>query len=311
MRGILIDDRGEFWSEAAPILRMSFAPSRSSDGLAAYLVRNLGFCAIDAFGHSCQVRFRPDLTTAETVETVDRWLRSNKYERIALATLGSDRHLELCASTDTAVARIAELIQASGHRRCDNFIARPRDLTTVDQYPAFATLTENWNLLTRQINPAKLSRMVSQMTGGRFVVAAPEPGGERLILQGAGSGYKTLDRKWALEARGAPIEDQADQSYGRWVASGYERVLKEGAPIIEDVDAIVATPEYGRYRIRYTRYMLPYRDDEQTWLLSSSLLDDRIDLRLDRVSENTGVTRMVGAAKPTGQVGEQMAVVHP
>lgn len=287
VRGILIDDHGEYWSENAPILRTSFAPSHSNEGLTAYLIRNLGFVAIDLFGASCQIRFRPSLLTERAVNTIEKWLSANTYQRVALNAFDEKWNLELCGSGQSAIGRIRQIVDQIQDRRVTEFLVAPRSIDALDRYPTFGNVVENWELLARQLSERKLARMVGEMTGGRFIIVAPEPDSGRMILKGAGFGYKTLDRKWALRSRGEPLDEQPDPQYGRWLEASYSEILKRGEPALQDVDAIVSTPHFGRYRLRYTRIVLPCRSTSGDWLLSSSLLDDRVDLRVTEPRNKT------------------------
>ena len=100
------------------------------------------------------------------------------------------------------------------------------------------------------------------------------------MLTDTGNGYTTHGREWAEDTRGTPVELQPDLAYGTWIKTTYESAMRASDPVIQDVDAIVATPEFGRYRLRYKRLILANRNGPEPWLLCSSALDERIDLRL-------------------------------
>ena len=280
MRYLLIDDHGELWSESSDVIRKSFASKLSDDGTSAYLVKNLGFIAVDFFGTSAQIRLRPAILSQAAFETLATWLRENDYQRIALTYYDRDWHFELFPDTARMLHRLLQLVNTLQLSRPSDFIAQSAKLDTLQNYPALRSLIDNWDHLSRELAPESMKRILRQLTRGRYVIVRRNPDSGRLVLVDTGDGYRTHGREWAKDARGTPVEQQPDLAYGTWINSTYEAALRSNEPIVQDVDAIVATPEFGRYRLRYKRLMLANRSSEQPWLLCSSALDERIDLRL-------------------------------
>ncbi len=280
MRLLLIDDHGELWPENSKVLRKSFASKMSRDGISAYLVKNLGFVAVDSFGASAQVRVRPAILTPAAIDTLLAWMRTVHYERIALAYFDTDWRFILVPSVEALAARLDALMTAQAAARPAEFITRASDVATLAHYPALQSLIDNWEKFSRELSDEALARIVRQLTRGRYVIVKRDASNEHLVMSEAGTGYRTMGKDWAMAARGAPVAEQPDAAYGAWLSQCYERALALNEPIVEDVDAIVTTPEYGRYRLRYKRLMLTPRGTNSDCLLCSSVLDDRIDLRV-------------------------------
>src|SRR5690606_12999560 len=115
----------------------------------------------------------------------------------------------------------------------------------------------------------------------RYVVVKHENKAGGLIFQEFGSGLFDKYETWRTCAVGAPVEEQPDRTYGRWVAETYAEAIAADQPQVQDIDAIVRWPHAGRTRLRYRRLLLPLKDsDGGRLLLSASLMDNRVDLRV-------------------------------
>ena len=110
------------------------------------------------------------------------------------------------------------------------------------------------------------------------------PEAPRLLFHEVGdalmfSAYET----WRSCAIGAPIEEQPDRHFGRWVANTYMTAVDDVSPRIEDVDAIMRWPHAGRSRHRYKRVIFPFQaSSEPKLLVGGTIVDDSIDLRIAR-----------------------------
>jgi hypothetical protein len=81
---LLIDDFGELRSDRSEVVRTSFASTYISGRVSNYLVKNLGFAAINFFGSSCEVRLRPAIATDRCLASLMRFLSIRRIERIVL-----------------------------------------------------------------------------------------------------------------------------------------------------------------------------------------------------------------------------------
>ena len=109
-------------------------------------------------------------------------------------------------------------------------------------------------------------------------------GHDKLVFHSFGNELFSDYDTWRTCAVGAPIEEMPDRSYGRLVMPGYYDAMAENAPRVEEVDAIIRWPHYGRSRLRYQRLIVPVQaPGESPLLIGGSILDPRIDLRFGRV----------------------------
>lgn len=281
MHLLLIDDRGELWSETSNVIRTSFASAYADDGFSTYLVKNLGFIAIDIFGNSCQVRVRPALVSQDAFEALIKWLSHNTYDRLALGYFQDDWHLELHATPDLLAHRLLKLINQRQLDRPTDFMAEYRGLEALDDQPELQNLVQNWSKLAGELGSEAASRHLKKLTNGRYMIVTHSRENGRFTISEVGGGYVAYSKNWSREARGIPLERQPDREYGRFAVDGYRKSLEATEPYIDDVDAIITTAKYGRYRVRYRRLIIPgaKTDAGDDVLLSSSVLDERIDLR--------------------------------
>ncbi|MEM9026750.1 MAG: hypothetical protein AAGC70_00105 [Pseudomonadota bacterium] len=279
MSVLLVDDQGGLWPENSRTIRRSFAARASHKDQTPYLVKNLGFVVIDEFGPSAQVRVRPSIVSQSTFETTMAWLATSAYDRVALTYFDLTWHFEIHRNLDLFAHRLLQLINLRQLARPDDFVARPASLDSLSQHPALQSLIENWKTLSSERDDDALTRMIRRLTRGRYVIVRREERTGQLVLAETGGGYRSLGRSWADLAKGTPVACQPDPAYGRWISECYENALRETGATVEDVDAIVSTPKFGRYRLRYKRLMLARSDVPNPWLLCSSVLDETIDLR--------------------------------
>ena len=286
---LLIDDRGEFWGTATISLRKSFGPTWSDEDFSQYVVKNIGFVAINVFGKSCQVRIRPKFVSSHAFASLTEWLSERRFARIVISHFDDDWKLELHPGNPHALRRLAELVSQVQLARPNDFLVRKLPITAAPKIPALHSLFSNWGNLSRSLHSDGLRNMLNQLTSGRYLLVREDAEAGRIMLSDVGKGYFSLDDQWIAKAPGTPIEMQPDRAYGEWVAGSYRSVLQRSMPSVDAVDAIVSQSKYGRYRVRYNRLMLPFNSaDGSKWLLCSSVLDESIDLRTQQAVGEAG-----------------------
>lgn len=138
--------------------------------------------------------------------------------------------------------------------------------------------------MARHLNavvPATIDRDFDNTIGNRYVIVKRDPSNQRVVFHEFGDGMYAKYETWRMCAVGAPIEEQPDRDYGKWVADAYTEALVAQHPMIADIDAIVSWPHAGRARMRYKRVLVPIVSAAGApMLLGGSLLDNRIDLRV-------------------------------
>lgn len=286
---VLIDDLGTIWDGASPRLRTSFGSTACDDDFSTYVVKNLGFIAVHNYGRSCEIRLRPRIVSAAAFSSLADWIGSRKYDRIVTAHFADDWVYGLHANGTVVLAKLDALVATAKRVQPGDYLTRPlrkEELPRTTQlHQALHSLIENWAMLSASIHRDGLKTMVEQTLQGRYTIVDTHVDGS-LRFGEIGGGFLSYNDEWVARSRGVPVEQLEDASYGRWVACGYREALRNGEPILSDVDAIMKTPRLGRARVRYKRVLLPTRSAAKgTWLLTASVLDPTIDLRVDLVEK--------------------------
>ena len=286
MHLLLVDDDGELRSDRSEIVRTSFASAFVNGRVSSYLVKNLGFAAINFFGASCQVRLRPAIVTDRCIESLLRWLSVNKPSRIAFNHFGTDWNLELVGDVAQFETRLRHLVQTQRHTQLSDFMAEVRPAETAHSDPTFQGILDSWNAFGRKAGKATMSRLLHGLTDGRYAIIKHDPMQDSFKIAELGGGYLAFSSRFRTQCRGTELTAQPDAKYGEFVTDAYRRSLERAEPLLENVDAIIDTQDMGRRRIRYRRLVLsrPGMNGEN-WIVSSSVLDPRIDLRQKRAAQ--------------------------
>ena len=280
MSVLLIDDAGIEWPGTSRKLREAFGSPYSGSEFVDYAIANLGFVGIDNYGASCQLRLRPSLISEACWRGVTRWLRRAQSERVVVSSLGAGWSYELIRSTDVALRRIEAMIAQAENARPDDFLSRSPRLDELHPASPLSQIVRNWSSLSAPSGQRVLKQLVLDALGDRYVMVGKAANSERLTFQAFGDGLFAPYETWRTCAVGAPIEEQPDRQYGRWVAASYAEAFKANEPRIADIDAIVRWPHSGRSRMRYKRLIVPLRDSAGLpVLLGGPLFDNQIDLR--------------------------------
>ena len=281
---LLIDDAGLEWPATSRKLREAFGSPYSGSEFVDYAIANLGFVGIDNYGASCQLRLRPSLVSEACWRGVSKWLRRSRSERVVVSWLGSDWSYELIRSSDVALRRVENLITSTTNARPDDFLSRRLGLDEISPLSSLGQIIRNWATLSAPSGQEKLRQLVEATLGNRYVVTEKSNRDGRVVFQEFGTGLFSKYETWRTCAVGAPMEEQPDRVYGRWVASTYEDVLNVREPSVAEVDAVVRWPHAGRMRMRYRRIIIPLNSTtDRPLLMGGSIINSGIDLRVRSV----------------------------
>jgi hypothetical protein len=282
---LLIDDQGEIWRGESRKLRDAFDSPFSGGEFVDYAITNLGFVAVNVYGTSCQVRLRPRFLGDLAREALRRWLRERRVDRVVLSYFTSRWNDELILPQGLE-ARLDELGQSQTCQQ-ENFLMRQLPLENVpatakgNERVPVADIMKCWRQLLDAYDAQDLLRVLRSAFGEQFVIVQRPNGGERVLFSEFGERMYWRQNTWRECAIGAPISEQPDRAFGRWVSQAYSAALVSTAPTYEAVDAIVNWPDAGRTRRRYRRVLLPFPENEAGQLLFCGSVDDRsVDLRV-------------------------------
>lgn len=282
---LLIDDQGEIWRGESRKLRDAFDSPFSGGEFVEYAIKNLGFIAVNVYGASCQVRLRPKFLGDLARETLRRWLHDRRVERIVLSYFDTNWIDELI--TPKALDTRLDALSPTQSDRADDFLLRtlPMDeaprLTISNSPLAIGDIMKSWPTLLNEYETANLLRLLRLAFNENFVIVQRPNGGERLLFSEFGEQMYWRYSTWRECAIGAPISEQPDRAYGRWINDSYNDVLGSVAPSYEAVDAILHWPDIGRARRRYRRILFPFQENQSGRLLfCGSVNDSNVDLRI-------------------------------
>lgn len=281
MSVLLIDDRGEIWDGQSRRLRQAFDSPYSGGEFSDYAVANLGFVALNVYGTSCQIRFRPSIIASDTYRALRDWLRQSCNERIVLTWYDQTWTSELLRAGPNGLKRLEQLIAGGALAKSTDFLSRLLTNAELNPSSPLGALIQNWASLSTPSGQHALMHLLQVTLGNRYAILKHDASSGRMIFHELGEGLFSDYNTWRSCAIGAPMEEQPDREYGRWVAAAYRQAFEKQMPMIAEVDAIVRWPHAGRVRMRYKRVIVPLTGaSDAPKLLGGSLIENRIDLRV-------------------------------
>lgn len=282
MNLLLIDDLGELWHGESRRLRAAFDSPYSGGEFVEYAVKNLGFVAINVYGTSCQVRLRPGFAATKALDAFRNWLQRSRFERVVITKFENGWRDELVRPAE-AERRVDALVQPERSRAPDDHLAETLDPAAMSSRPMLADLTESWPQVAEAYDVDTLVRLLRTAFDERFVIVRRSPDRQKLYFQEFGDRIYARYEPWRTCAVGAPIQEQPDRAYGRWVSNLYQQSVDQDSPRLDAVDAIVRCPQRGRSRFRYKRAIFRLASGSTGDLfLAGSFEDPSIDLRIVR-----------------------------
>lgn len=263
-------------------MRSAFDSPFSGGEFSTYAVTNLGFIAINLYGSSSQIRLRPSMVGEATYAALRRWLGNSRSERVVLSWFDENWSIELLRAGTQLLQRMDEIVASSQRIKPHDFISQKLSVPQINSNALLNQIVTNWQSYKTPGGQRELMQMLEKALGNRYVVVKPDQTDNKIVFDEFGGGLYADFDVWRACAVGAPIEEQPDRQFGRWVAEAYTDALRSGEPRIDDVDAIVRWPHKGRTRLRYKRIILPVPGQNSTdaRLIGGSIIDNRVDLRV-------------------------------
>jgi hypothetical protein len=276
---LLIDDQGEFWPGDSRTLRMAFDSPYSGGEFVEYAVKNLGFVALNLYGRSVQARLRPTFVTEKAVAGLMEWLGRARVDRVVLSMFDRDWNNALVRIVE-ARSHIERLMENVQNERPQDLLCSPTSLDVLDSRRQLKDLVQAWPHINNSYDSEALVKLLRSVLGQRYVVVRKPASQDRIVFQELGTEMFQAYETWRTCAIGAPIEEQPDRSFGRWISGAYHEVSRDGAARLDAVDAIIRWPHAGRTRLRYQRVIFPIKPaSNDTLLVAGSFTDTSVDLR--------------------------------
>jgi hypothetical protein len=264
-------------------LRAALETRLSGQELAEFCVKNLGFVAAKQGISGDQIWLRPSHAAPAALAALLYWLADEKSARISVACFGDNRwDHAIHASKDRAIQAIVGVVNSVQAMRQDAVRIRGQEPESLHAASPLRPLLERWLASCGRLDREGLETVTRHAVGSRYILLHAPHLSPRIIIKEVGQGMPAGAKHWLLRAVGMRFEDQPDTAYGRRCAEAYRRARDRDQPILDDIDAFVEWPGFGRQRRRYHRLILPFRaKGGDVFLLGASLEDPRIDLRGD------------------------------
>jgi hypothetical protein len=278
----LIDGEGELVPWPFASMRSTLCCAADANTFAKYAVANLGFIYLTEKQHGLALSLRPKVVCSSALIAAIHLLSDLPRHRIMLLTLSDAWDCRLFRSpSEVILTLIAELRQRETTE--GNFLRRQRSIDDIAEKNIFADLMRIWVSVGAVFDHEYFDAVAHRMLRGRFALLKPQRDGRTLIIEDWGRSYSSFDARWLAMSRGLRFEDQPDFRYAHAAVDAYHEVLRSGQPLLDEIDAIISYPQFGRRRLQYRRLILPIRAPTgEPHLLSTSLTDPNIDLRLPR-----------------------------
>jgi hypothetical protein len=220
-----------------------------------------------------------------TREALRRWLKDRRVERVVLSHFDSAWVDELIGpqALDTRL----DALSPAQTTRTDDFLLRtlpvenaPRMVVDKTQL-IVSDIMRSWPTLLHEYDTSNLLRLLRVAFNEQFVIVQRPSGGDRVLFSEFGHRMYPRFDTWRECAIGAPISEQPDRAFGRWINDSYKVAMGSAEPRYEAVDAILQWPDIGRARRRYRRVLFPFQENESGRLLfCGSVNDTNVDLRI-------------------------------
>ncbi len=281
---VLIDPEGTIVDADRLTRRLEGLPN--SVAVLNYVVETIGLVWLEAIERGCLVYLHPKKIRPAMEAALYRTLLEQEPQRVLVSyAIGTGQH-RIYASAAEAIAGIASVLWEQRPQRSSRFASRPVDLATLNRFPSLQYVLDAYRASEGSIDLLQRQELLVNVLQGRFLIAERFGREDTLLIRAIGSGYRAFDTSWSINSAGLPLDEQPDVDYGTWLAKSYLRVLARKKARTEEVDAIIYRPRYGRRRFTYRRLMLPFAtSDGRQLVLSTSIADPSIDLRLDEAIE--------------------------
>ena len=281
---VLIDPEGTIVDADRLTRRLEGLPN--SVAVLNYVVETIGLVWLETIEKGCLVYLHPKKIQPAMEAALYRTLLEQQPQRVLVSyAIGAGQH-KIYASAAEAIAGIASVLWEQRPQRSSRFASRPVDLATLKRFPSLQRLLDAYRASEGSVDLLQRQEVLVNVLQSRFLIAERVGREDILLVRAVGSGYRAFDTSWSAKSAGLPLDEQPDVDYGTWLAKGYLGVLARKQAQAEEVDAIIYRPRYGRRRFTYRRLMLPFATaDGRQLVLSTSVTDPSIDLRLDQTIE--------------------------
>lgn len=269
----LIDTSGRWWRWPSELLAEQLGYPDADFDLAGYAARNLGYVWLEVREEVTLLQFRAGMLSPAVLRTLESYLDNAKTTPVGLVFYLMGWMEEVFLDAAAAAARLRELAGLREPRMRDKFIRAPQDLTNWRHsgQQRLVGLYELWRANGGRYDASVDRYLQSSELIDRTLLVEEHPQ-IGLTLKFSGDGFSIYDDFKLKQMVGRKLTDQPDPQYGQWTAQSYTECMKTGAPLADDIDAIIEAEGHDSRRRRYQRLILRWRDGNGGCFLSGSSL---------------------------------------
>lgn len=236
-----------------------------------YVVRNLGFLSISRrSSQRITLRLRPSMVSVAALNAAIMALSNQEFAQAEIQHFDQDWTQEVWPNDPALFNHLAALCENGAKPTEPRFAAKPLQLDQLEASTGnpLKPLFQKWRVSASSFDDTTMPFLIGYGLDYRLLVMTADRSGEPLRFQFFGEGFKFYDAKQKANTIGAPIDQQPDADYGRWLADQYGRVAESGEPCLDYVTACIRSGEAPGRRSRYERLLLPWRTQDNRRLVT-------------------------------------------
>ena len=277
MHWLLHDSLGQVWRGGSSFDQCTL----QGQDLFDYYLINCGFAAIGMSRTGVLVRLRPATVSDAALASVLFRLADAGHRSIAVELYDNEKWVCAIVGSEgvAAASRLADVIACRLTTASQTVLRRPLHFAAMPPDCPLLQAIRVWERIGCRTIP-DLDPLLHKALRGRYAWVERETRLSPLVLTEIGPGFPDSMKAFLEASLGRRIDGQPDPMYARYCREAYGMAADTGRPLLEEVDALLMLPGYGRVRRTYRRLILPFQPSlGRLRLLCASIEDEAVDLR--------------------------------
>lgn len=283
MSMVLFCDEGGEWGSRIAQLKRRLQSRETDQSFVEFGIRNIGYVQVNRLPTGrAVVKLRGRTVSPLALSNTSYWIHDHCPNRIMgeiFDEASRQFQLQVLGDKSTATQRLWGMCAKADSSAPWRVARAPCSLEALAPDSPLLVAISFWQEKARTFSLEPVRALLAREIGGRYMIVRVDPRTDELVIVEVGDGLPEFARSSLARCVGLRAQDQPDYDYGRSCAQAYREALARGEPVLEDVDAVVAWPGFGRMRRRYKRLMLPFTaGNGDRWLLTTTVQDPSIEL---------------------------------
>jgi hypothetical protein len=224
------------------------------------------------------LKFRPSFVTASAHSRILSWLDSGTRRRVHFAYWAENNwHHEILSAGAVAVKRFQALVSQYGGGDYGQAIRRMKSPADIGRHRAFKEAISLWAHCGQDFSLHDHLPLFQNLMKGRATLLRAAPDGD-FYLESPGQMLSIATRNWAARNSGIPVSNIPYYRCTQSLFDGFVETRQTRMPMADELDVFFTWPGLMPKRISYHRVVLPLRGMGADWVLSTTILDDDVDL---------------------------------